>query len=145
MARRDFSGQFRHNLDQNNRMAIPKCMRDQLGDEFKICFPMNGDHCLFGYAMDDWFELLDKIDSQESPERLTKIQRAIYLNSVTVTFDKQGRITIPANFMQKINLKDSAYIFGSGRRLEIWNPEDWGTMNSDIEDFAETIHVKYAF
>ena len=59
-------------------------------------------------------------------------------NVVPVETDKQGRITIRADFCKKIGLKKSVTIAGTGKRLEIW---DTDTRNAELERQSEMIEM----
>ena len=62
-------------------------------------------------------------------------ERLIFGNAVTAETDKQGRITIRADFCKRIGLKKSVTIAGTGERLEIW---DTATRNEELARLAES-------
>jgi len=132
-----FMGQYKHNLDQKNRLFIPAKLREGLGDSFILCMPPNGDKCLFAYTMKDWEELSDRINDQPKSRQLTMQQRFTYYNIDTVEADKQGRITIKTNFCDFAGLDKDVFILGAGRRVEFWNPALWDEMVETAKENGE--------
>ncbi|MCL2508551.1 MAG: division/cell wall cluster transcriptional repressor MraZ [Oscillospiraceae bacterium] len=130
-------GEYKHNLDQKNRLAIPAKLREELGESFVITLPNNedGDRCIYAYSVEDWIEREKILNSgqQPSPE-LTRRQRFMYDNTDRVDVDKQGRITIPAKFIGHANLEDEVLLKGVGRRMEMWNPNEREEMVKTAEE-----------
>lgn len=126
-------GQYTHNLDQKNRLAVPSKLREALGEKFVLCVPQNGDRCLFGYALSDWEVLMDKLNDQPPSRKLTMQQRFIHLYSTMVETDKQGRFTIPTHFMEAAGFAQEVFILGAGRRVEFWAPEEFARMQQVYE------------
>ena len=52
-------GEFQHSIDSKGRLIIPAKFRDQLGSKFVITRGLDG--CLFGYPMDEWRVLEEKL------------------------------------------------------------------------------------
>ena len=121
-------GQYTHNLDQKNRLAIPAKLREALGESFVLCKAPNGETCLFAYSMEDWQGAMQAINDQPPSRELTMRQRIIHMNADTVETDKQGRITIPPRFMDYAKFEQEVFIVGAGRRVELWAPAEWERM-----------------
>ena len=121
-------GHFKHNLDPKNRVAIPAKLREDLGDSFVLCVAPNGDKCLFAYSMRSWEKVMEYMRSQEPSKQHTRRQRRLYMYAEVVETDKQGRITIPAEFVKKADLVHEVLITGMGERVELWSPERWDEM-----------------
>ena len=138
-------GQYTHNLDQQNRLAVPSKLRDALGEEFVLCVPQNDDRCLFGYALSDWELLMDKLNDQPPSRRLTMQQRFIHLYSVQVETDKQGRFTIPTRFMEAAGFEREVFILGAGKRVEFWAPEEFELAQQRYEEEKEELAVDMPF
>lgn len=126
-------GQYTHNLDQKNRLAMPAKLREALGESFVLCIAPNGENCLFAYSMEAWEGAMQAINNQPPSKELTMRQRIIYRNAETVEPDKQGRITIPPRFMEKARLEREVHIVGAGRRVELWSPAEWDRMLEQSE------------
>ena len=141
----EFMGQYTHNLDQKNRLAIPAKIREQLGESFVLCKPQNGDRCLYGYANEDWAKMMERCDSQEPSRKLTLQRRLIFKNTDRVEVDKQGRITIPAYFMDAAEFDREIFILGTGRHVEFWNPAVWDAMEAQELSDADDLKVEMAY
>ena len=138
-------GQYTHNLDQKNRLAIPAKLREALGESFVLCVAPNGDNCLFAYSMQDWQGIMQSLNSQAPSRELTMQQRKVHMNADLVEPDKQGRITIPQRFMQQAKFEREVFIFGVDRRVEFWSPEEWERMQAACEAIDDPILVNFPY
>lgn len=121
----NYMGQFTHSLDIKNRVAVPVKFRDALGESFVLFRAMNGDKCLFLYSKEDWEFAMSEINSRPASRELTEYQRCIYANLFEVEPDKQGRITVPAEFCKFAAFDKEVFVLGAGRRVELWDPSEW--------------------
>ena len=138
-------GQYTHNLDQKNRLAMPAKLREALGDNFVLCVAPNGDNCLFAYSPEGWEKIMEHLTNQTPSKLLTMQQRRVYMYADTVETDKQGRITIPSEFVQKAKLEREVLIRGIGTRVELWSPEEWDKMQARIAEMDELSQVNFPF
>ena len=138
-------GQYTHNLDQKNRLAIPAKLRESLGESFILCLAPNGDHCLFAYSQEDWQGIMDSINQQPPSRKLTMQQRAIHMNADLAETDKQGRITIPQRFIQQAGFEHEVFIFGVGKRVEFWSPSEWARMQAQCEAVDDLALVNFPY
>ncbi|MCR5484427.1 MAG: division/cell wall cluster transcriptional repressor MraZ [Clostridiales bacterium] len=141
----ELKGQYHHTLDQKNRLLIPSKLRDILGETFILFMAQNGDKCLFAYTLEDWDVLMEKLNSGETSHELTAMQRFVHAFSDTVDVDKQGRITIKQNFMDFAGLSHNVFILGAGRRVEIWDEDEWNNMMKGIAENGELPKINLAF
>ena len=138
-------GEYTHSLDQKNRVAMPAKLREALGDNFVLCAAPNGDNCLFAYSPQGWEKIMEHLTNQTPSKLLTMQQRRVYMYADTVETDKQGRITIPARFVQKVHLEREVLIRGVGTRVELWSPAEWDKMQQRIEEMDELSQVNFPF
>ncbi len=119
----NFLGVSRHSLENGNRLIIPSSFRDFLAPEF-ILFK-SPDSCLFIYELENFNELLEQLNEiTDTPEGRT-MARNFTRAAKKCSLDKQGRFTIPADYLEFAGLKDVVYLTGAGNKLEIWNEEDY--------------------
>ena len=52
-------GEYQHSIDAQGRMIVPAKFRESLGEHFVITRGL--DQCIFGYPMDEWRKLEDKL------------------------------------------------------------------------------------
>ena len=55
-----FMGEYQHSVDSKGRLIVPAKFRELLGDNFVITRGL--DQCLFGYTMDEWQKIEEKLD-----------------------------------------------------------------------------------
>ena len=140
-----FAGQYTHTLDQKNRLSVPARLREELGESFVLYMPGNGDRCIFAYTIADWQEVLDKLNDRPASKELTNMQRFVHFNSDRVDIDKQGRFTIKQNFLDFAGLKKDVFLLGAGRRIEIWDTDEWSRMLGALESNGEMPTFDLAF
>ena len=121
-------GSFTHNLDQQNRLAIPAKLRAELGDSFVLTISPSGERCLLAYTFEDWDDVMQKLSDQPASEELMLKQRYIYMDTVKADLDSHGRVTIPTQFMEKAGFQSEVLMLGVGSRMELWDPEEFRQM-----------------
>ena len=52
-------GEYKHNMDAKGRIIMPAKFREELGERFILTRGLDG--CLFGYPMDQWKILEEKL------------------------------------------------------------------------------------
>ncbi len=138
--RNAFLGSSKHTLENGNRIIIPSDFRKFLSPEF-VLFRAPG-KCLFIYQTETFDEMLDEINERsDTPEGL-KNARKLAKKARRCSLDKQGRFTIPSEFIDYANLGSTVYLLGTGRRLEIWNEESYLQQETEDDDDA-FIPVRY--
>ncbi|MFD2829825.1 division/cell wall cluster transcriptional repressor MraZ [Corticicoccus populi] len=133
-----FMGEYNNKLDTKGRMIVPSKLRESLTDQFVITRGL--DKCLFGYTLDEWSRIEEKMKSLPLTKRdARKFMRMFFSGAVTVDVDKQGRINIPQNLCQYAGLDKECTVIGVSSRIEIWNTEEWNTFYQDSEENFEDI------
>ncbi|MEG0979108.1 MAG: division/cell wall cluster transcriptional repressor MraZ [Oscillospiraceae bacterium] len=140
-----FLGEFKHNIDPKNRVFIPAKYREALGESFVVC--KAPEKCLFIYSNEAWDELSQEISNMPPSPQTRQIQREIFRNAVSVEPDKQGRITVNSKLVEYAGLKQEAVIVGSGKRIELWDAQEWENnlleMEPIINDAAARMEPHY--
>lgn len=113
-----FYGNHKHTLDAKNRLFIPAKFREGLGDSFILYSPKDQD-CLYIYNEKNWEEISEEVIAIGDVD----MQRYIFDDALSVEPDKQGRITIKADFCKRVGLKKEVIVAGVGKRVEIWDAE----------------------
>lgn len=136
-----FKGTYMHTLDQKNRMFIPAQFRKKLiGEEEKEFVVMKSpkpEKCLFIYPADEWEQIEMKLDEMEPGKDSRKKYRLVYSRIDVLNLDKQGRIALKDDFCLHALIEKDVMILGSGKRIELWSPDEWNRMtdSSDEDDF----------
>ena len=137
-----FYGQHRHGIDEKGRLIFPSKYRDDLGDVFYITRGL--DRFLLVYPQDEWNKLEESLKSLPMSKG-SAIQRFFFSNTEKTSFDKQGRVLIPANLREYAGLDKDIVIAGVGNRIEIWDAPKYDDLNSvdavDPDDIAAQMEV----
>jgi len=122
-----FIGEFTYALDDKKRINIPAKFRKASGESggnYIISY-YEEDNCLSIYPYDVFMtkivSLLDKLSETDKDHRAYK--SLVGENSIDVSLDKQGRIGIPANFLEKAGITKEVKIIGAFDKIEIWDPK----------------------
>lgn len=128
-----FMGEYRHSLDDKNRLIMPAKFRDNLSGSFVITRGL--DKCLFVYSKDEWANITDKLKTLPFTKKDARNFMRFFLSGATaVEFDKQGRCQIAQNMIEYADIKKDCVIVGVYDRIEIWSKENWDKFYSENED-----------
>ncbi|MFF2177073.1 division/cell wall cluster transcriptional repressor MraZ [Lysinibacillus sp. NPDC058147] len=127
-----FMGEYQHSVDAKGRLIVPAKFRDALGETFVVTRGL--DNCLFGYPMDEWRKLEEKLKGLPMTKKDTRAFARFFFSGATeVEIDKQGRINIPSTLMQHAHLVKECIVLGVSNRIEIWAKDAWETYFSESE------------
>lgn len=122
-----FIGEYRHILDEKNRLTIPSSFRQLLEKEKKGCVITKGlDKSLFLYPFSEWQQLgkrLKNISINRSEVRA--FLRIFFSGAHLVQPDSQGRIILPQSLKDFAEIKDKVAVIGAFNKVEIWSQEVW--------------------
>ncbi|WAA13691.1 division/cell wall cluster transcriptional repressor MraZ [Fervidibacillus halotolerans] len=132
-----FMGEYRHNVDAKGRIIIPAKFREQLGEVFVLTRGL--DQCLFGYPMNEWKVIEEKIKSLPLTKKDARAFARFFFSGATeCEIDKQGRINIPTPLISYGKIDKECVIVGVSNRIEIWNKTIWEEYFAKSEEsFAE--------
>lgn len=125
-------GEYQHSVDAKGRLIVPAKFREALGETFVVTRGL--DNCLFGYPMDEWRKLEEKLKGLPMTKKDTRAFARFFFSGATeVEIDKQGRINIPSTLMQHAHLLKECVVLGVSNRIEIWAKDAWETYFSESE------------
>ncbi len=132
-----FMGEYQHNIDQKGRLIVPSKFRDNLGESFVITRGL--DQCLFGYPMNEWRILEDKLKTLPLTKKDARaFTRFFFSGASECEIDKQGRINLPTSLVSYASLEKECVVLGVSNRIEIWSKPVWEDYFTNSEDsFAE--------
>ncbi|MFJ7918273.1 division/cell wall cluster transcriptional repressor MraZ [Lysinibacillus fusiformis] len=127
-----FMGEYQHSVDAKGRLIVPAKFREALGEAFIVTRGL--DNCLFGYPMNEWRKLEEKLKDLPMTKKDTRAFARFFFSGATeVEIDKQGRINIPATLMQHAHLVKECVVLGVSNRIEIWAKDAWEAYFSESE------------
>ena len=131
------TGEYIHSIDSKGRIIIPSKLRSSFGDSIIITRGL--DVCLFGYNYKVWQGIVDKLDTLPFTKKDARnFIRFFTSGAITLEFDKQGRINIPAFLSSYATLQDEVVIVGVINRIEIWNLKKWNEfMKNNVENLSD--------
>ncbi|MFP3916374.1 division/cell wall cluster transcriptional repressor MraZ [Lysinibacillus telephonicus] len=128
-----FMGEYQHSVDTKGRLIIPSKFREELGATFVITRGL--DNCLFGYPMDEWRKLEEKLKELPMTKKDARAFARFFFSGATeVEIDKQGRINIPSTLATYAKLEKECVVLGVSSKIEIWAKDSWESYFSEAED-----------
>lgn len=132
-----FMGEYRHAIDDKNRLIIPAKFRESLGDKFVMTKGL--DNCLFLYSQTEWQSLENKLKSLPFTKADARaFVRFFFSGATECELDKQGRVLLPNNLKDFGRIVKDVVIIGVSSRVEIWSVEEWDNYSRNAENaYAE--------
>ncbi len=132
-----FIGEFEHELDAKQRLAIPS--------ELRACLPRDGEDAVFVAAPGPnrcvwlWpevtFEELSKTlgGSLVGDDSMQSFERLLFSQSARTPLDKAGRIRIPDRMLERFGLSGTIVILGVRDHLELCSVSQWKGEHNQLE------------
>lgn len=135
MANFVFIGEYSHNLDNKNRLALPAKFRADLKDGAVLTRGL--DNCLFIFTKTDWQKLVNKITELPIGKADARgFSRIMLAGAMDVKLDSLGRILVPDYLKKYAGLKKKIVVAGLYNRLEIWDEVKWQNYKKLVEKQA---------
>lgn|SRR5690554_2697776 len=135
--------EYASKLDAKGRLVLPSKLKASLPETEGNTFVLMRyfEPCLTLFTMVEYNKLASKVAGLNDMKKENRnIQRNFFRRSVEVELDSAGRILIPKSMLQAANIDKDVLIMGSGKRIEIWNPETfYEKFNMDDEELADSV------
>ncbi|HWR59672.1 MAG TPA: division/cell wall cluster transcriptional repressor MraZ [Thermodesulfovibrionales bacterium] len=124
-----FSGKHYYTVDEKGRLMIPAPFREIFSTQYSSRLYITNaafDHCLHIYPYEEWARLEEKV--RALPKMLEEVRffmRRVIASAQECSFDKQGRLLIPAAHREDSGIKGDVVIVGQIDRVELWDREEW--------------------
>lgn len=121
-----YTGQYRHSLDDKNRLTIPSSWRSAHGENDTFLATPHPDGYIAVLPPAEVEKLHEKIAQKALTDRDAQdaFQR-FFSETLAFTFDKQGRISLSDELLQHAGLGKDAVLVGSLNKFAIYSPERW--------------------
>lgn len=137
-----FLGQYLHNLDEKGRLTIPAAFRFELGEGAYIS--QGFDRNLMVMSADYFKLVYERVNTMSITDPMARmLRRLLFSNAYKVEVDKAGRILLPPNSRQFLELSGEAMLIGQGEYFEIWKPAEWDSQMQTLLD-AEANAQRFA-
>ncbi len=135
-----FIGEYKYNLDNKNRLALPSKFRKLFSSGAVITKGL--DNCLFIYTTKEWSKLVEKLAALPiSQAKSRAFSRLMLAGAMDSRLDGQGRIILPDYLKDFAGLKKKVVVAGLYNRLEVWDENLWSqyqrTSEKDSNEIAE--------
>jgi MraZ protein len=121
-----YAGEFRHSIDDKNRITIPSRWRRGRPEEF-ILLPEASHQFLIVMPPPEFAKVSsDAGTNQTVPARDRRVfLRHLHSRAQHAGADRQGRLVLPEDLCRKVGLKGEVALVGGQARFEIWNLQRW--------------------
>ena len=122
------TGTHPRTLDDKNRLALPKRLREQLGEPKTLFVTPGPDQCLWLYSQDGLEQLAGKLDETPATDAEARVFRRLYFaQTEAVDVDRNGRVLVPERLVQFAGLGHEVVLIGVRDHLELWDGGRWQT------------------
>ena len=134
-------GEYKNNLGDKNRVAMPKKFRDELGNSLIVTQGYEG--CLIVVSPKQWEDLTKETATGPFVSGSVRdTTRFLLGGAAEVQLDKQGRFVLPKNLVDYSEIKDQVTFLGLGRWIEIWDTEKWNERKNYLAKNSSDIAEK---
>ncbi|MDE1975105.1 MAG: division/cell wall cluster transcriptional repressor MraZ [Patescibacteria group bacterium] len=136
-------GEYRHTIDDKNRLSLPAKLRKEMGKTVVITPGL--DRCLFIFTVKEWQRIAGRLSAGESSILSADnrgLNRFLLGGAVEAEVDAAGRMLLPEQIRERANLKTEVVFIGVGDRVELWDKDSWNEYRSGIESKANDLAEK---
>lgn len=127
-------GEYRYQAGLKNRVALPKKLREDLGNDAVIMRGYEGS--LLIVSKKDWSHLIEEVLSGPltSPE-VRDTARFLMGGAHEVEFDPQGRFVLPPVLVDYAGISPGSEVVfvGLGKWVEIWSEKRWNARRTKLD------------
>lgn len=134
-----FTGTYPRSLDDKQRLALPKRLRDALGQTSQVLLYLTpGTDGSLALYTEEAFSRLGQQLAQGSPagQDTRAFSRLFYAQAEAVEVDSQGRIRIPTELAKFAGLTREVMLLGVRDHLELWDKVRW-------EEYLQGLQPRY--
>jgi MraZ protein len=138
------TGTFARAIDEKLRVAIPKPLREALGEAAKgvLYLAPGTDGSLALYTESSLAEMAGRLaKSSPNGQDVRTYSRLFYARCQSVEMDSQGRVRIPTELAQLAGLGKEGVLVGVQDHLELWDRKRWNDYLAErqgkFDEFAE--------
>ncbi len=121
-----FAGEFRHAIDEKNRITIPARWRRNDAEEF-IILPEANHQFLLVMSPEEFSRMSSEAEAAPTVSARDRrvFLRQLHSRAQHGSSDRQGRLVLPEELCRKVGLKGEVALVGGRGRFEIWNLGRW--------------------
>jgi MraZ protein len=121
-----YAGEFRHSIDEKNRITIPSRWRRAEGEDL-IILPEAEHQYLLVMSPEEFGRMSVQAEAEASVSARDRrvFLRQLHSRAQHGASDKQGRLVLPEELCKQLGLKGEVALVGGRGRFEIWNLQRW--------------------
>jgi transcriptional regulator MraZ len=121
-----YAGEFRHFIDEKNRITIPARWRRDGAEEF-IILPEATHQFLLVMSPEEFSRMSAAAESEPNVSARDRrvFLRQLHSRAQHGAADRQGRLVLSEELCKKVGLKGEVALVGGRGRFEIWNLQRW--------------------
>ena len=120
-----YAGEFKRSLDKKHRVTIPSVWLNAGVDEFHSIPSPKGD-CLMVMPPNEFNSIEERFkQSALPPSAQRQAIRHFYSQARAVAADSEGRVLLPFEQCEALQLDGEVILVGGHSRFEIWTPTRW--------------------
>ncbi len=122
------TGTYTRSLDDTQRFAVPKRLRDQFGKgKINSLFVTPETEKSLGLYSPEAFEELARRLADQPTNRVKKqnFLRMFYSRAEEVSLDSQGRVRVPERLVEFASIQSDIVLIGVHDHAEIWDSKVW--------------------
>ncbi len=120
------TGTYPRTLDDKHRLALPKRIREQLGEAKQLFVTPGADQSLWLYDPRGLEKLAARLDETPATDSEARVFRRLFFAQMEeVDIDRNGRILIPERLVAFAALEHDIVLLGVRDHLEMWNAKRW--------------------
>jgi len=137
------TGTYPRTLDDKNRLALPKRVRDLLKDLTTLFVTPGPDQSLWLYTEVELERLAGQLDQTPATDAEARVFRRLYFaQTEAVDLDKTGRMLIPERLAQFAGLQKEVTLIGVRDHLELWDAAKWTSFVNEHSARFDTVAEK---
>lgn len=120
------TGTHPRTLDDKYRLALPKRVRELLGDPASLFVTPGPDQTLWVYTEAELEKLAARLDQAPATDAEARLYRRLYFaQTEQVDVDNSGRILVPERLGKFAGLLKEVVLIGVRDHLELWDAARW--------------------
>lgn len=136
------TGSHNRNLDEKNRLAVPKRFRDLLSPgRTEVVVAPGTETSISLYSLETFEQIGQKLAEKSTNKKESRAYlRVFYSQAEHVSLDSQGRIRIPERLVTfaQLSSQEEVTLIGVHDHCEIWNRNLWEKfLAENSQDFDE--------
>lgn len=139
-----FLSSYTNGVDKKGRVSIPASFRAEIAQHSRqtvVVYASPDEGFLYAWGYDDFVKFAEKITKLPplSKER-QRLARTILAAARPLSFDGEGRVLLPENFVKAAGISGKVMFAGQGEYFTMWNPEAYEAKQAeDVEHYGSDI------